>query len=575
MQKIAYKNSKYGAKGRSLLKSEKILGIVLIYIIVPALAIILLSTLTINPSVQDEKILDFSDGWEYYNPVTRESGVVDLPAIIEGVPKNVPVQLTNRIPASGISNPTLFFITQQQKVSIFLDDKLIYNFGSSPKQFGRSPGNSIHFVSLQGSHENSKITIQMSSSHSFFSGIISGFVIGNRGILLLDLIKKDIFPLIVSLLMLFLGIILLFLFSVMSLSRINDSSTFYLALFSIFGGFWLTSERMLLLIFFNDPVFTQNLAYMSLYLLPIPFLLYIKSVYRLKRDYIPVFLSWAFLVFTTLTTILQVLGIIDFITVLPVFHVLTFASSLYVCIISLKKTKEERKSLTFFIFSCLALAFFYLLDLLLFYVSYIHKINHLSYFQIGMLLFIVINIGSLSENLFHIRDMNIKNRLLLSLAYIDTLTHLKNRTSFDEMMHALNSSLKNGLSLNLIILDINNLKTINDTYGHIQGDNLLVESAKILKVTIGQLGEVYRIGGDEFACIIINSDEYVINDYISDLFEQIDRYNEIDKNLKMSIAYGMASYQAELDNDIHSLFVRADKAMYNNKETQRIIKVIG
>ncbi len=557
------------------MKSEKILGIVLIYIIIPALAIILLSSLAINPSIEDERILDLSKGWEYHNPVTKENGEVDLPAIIKGIPKNTPLQLTNAIPASDINNPTLFFITQQQKVKIFLDDQLIYDFGSSPKQFGWSPGNSIHFVSLQGSHENSIITIQMSSCHRVYSGIVSNFVIGNREALLLDFIKNEIFPLIVSLLMLFLGIILFFLFSMMSFSRIKDSSTFYLALFSILGGLWLTSERMILLVFLNDPVFVHNLAYMSLYMLPIPFLLYIKSIYHLKRDRVPVLLSWTFLGFVTITTILQILNIVDFITVLPVFHALTLASALYVCTISIKKIKEEKKSLTLFNFSCLTMAFLYLLDLLSFYVSYIHKINHISCFQIGMLLFVVINIGSLGENLFYIRDMSIKNRLLLSLAYTDTLTHLKNRTSFDEMMNALNSSLEAGLSLHLIILDINNLKTINDTYGHKQGDNMLVDSAKILKVTIGQLGEVYRIGGDEFACIIRNSEEYVINDYISQLFEQIDRYNEKAENYNISIAYGMASYNAELDNNIHSLFVRADKAMYNNKANQRIIKVIG
>lgn len=557
------------------MKSEKILGIVLIYIIVPVLAIILLSTLTINPSVQDERILDFSNGWEYYSPASGEVGKVDLPAVINGISKNTPVRLTNTIPVSSISNPTLFFMTQQQKVTVYLNNELIYDFGSSPKRFGWSPGNSIHFVSLQGAGENSTITIEMSSSHSFFSGLVNVFVIGNRETLFLDLIKKDILPLIISLLMLFLGIILFFLYSIMSISRINDSCTFYLSLFSILGGVWLTSERMLLLIFFNDPVFTQNLAYMSLYLLPIPFLLYIKSVYRLKKDWILVLLSWAFLVFVSLTTILQLFNIIDFITVLPVFHVLTFTATFYICIISIKKTKDEKKSLTLFIYSCLALGIFYLLDLVLFYTSYMHKINHLSYFQIGMLFFIVTNIGSLSENLFHIRDMNLKNRLLLSLAYTDTLTHLKNRTSFDEMMQALNTSLTQDSLIHLIVLDINNLKTINDTFGHIQGDNMLVESAKILKVTIGQLGEVYRIGGDEFACIIRNSEGYVINDYISELFEQIDSYNAKEKDLKLSIAYGMATYEANLDKDIHELFVRADRAMYNNKENQKTIKVIG
>ena len=556
------------------MKSEKILGVVLIYIVIPVLAILLVSTLTVSPPVQDNKILDFSSDWKYFSPATGKSGEIDLPAALD-VPKNTPVRLTHTVPDYDIRNLTLFFITQQQKAKVYLDNELIYDFGSSPKKFGWSPGNSFHFVSLAAKSEDSIITVELSSAHNFFSGLVNGFSFGSRGALLQDLIKKDILSLIVSLLMLFLGMMMFFLFSVMSLSRINDSGTFYLSLFSVLGGLWLTSERMLILLFFNDPVFTQNIAYISMYLLPVPLLLYIKSICRLKKHWILVCLAWSFLVFVSFTSILQLLNLIDYITVLPVFHVLTLISAACVCFIFYKETRKGKKPPLIFIYSCLALVFFFLMDLILFYVSYSHKINHLSYFQISMLLFIVINIGSLSENLFHIRDMNIKNRLLLSLAYTDILTHLQNRTSFDEMMNALNSSLKQETSIHLIILDVNNLKTINDTYGHMHGDNMLVDSAKILKVTIGQLGEVYRIGGDEFACIIRNAEESVINDYISEMFEHIDSYNSKNEHPKMSIAYGMASYQAELDKDIHSLFVRADKAMYNNKETQKVIQVIG
>jgi diguanylate cyclase (GGDEF)-like protein len=368
--------------------------------------------------------------------------------------------------------------------------------------------------------------------------------------------------------------ILFFLFSLMSFFKINDSGTFYLALFSIFGGLWMTSDRILTLLFFNDPVFNLNICYMSMYLLPVPFLLYIKSICRLKRNRLLDLLSWLFLLFALSSAIMQLLNIIDFTTVLPVFHLMSLATAVCVCTIFYKETKKGKKPPVIFMISCVALFSFLLLDLVLFYASYIYKIDYFGYFQISMLLFIVINIGNLGENLFLIRDMNIKNRLLLSLAYTDTLTRLKNRTSFDEMMNAINNRLKQESSVHLIILDINNLKTINDTYGHKRGDDILVESAKILKATIGQLGDVYRIGGDEFACIIRNTDESVINEYVSEMFEQVDSFNSKNEQPKLSIAYGMATYHPELDKDIHSLFVRADKAMYNNKETQKVIQVV-
>jgi len=119
------------------------------------------------------------------------------------------------------------------------------------------------------------------------------------------------------------------------------------------------------------------------------------------------------------------------------------------------------------------------------------------------------------------------------------------------------------------------LKSVNDTYGHQYGDNILKDSSRILEQTIGRPGEVYRIGGDEYACIIKNTDESVILGSLSEMFGDIDDYNSKPEHVTMNIVYGTAAYDKELDRNIHNLFVRADKAMYNNKETQKVIRVIG
>ena len=96
--------------------------------------------MTVSPPVQDNKILDFSSDWKYFSPATGKSGEIDLPAALD-VPKNAPVRLTHTVPDYDIRNLTLFFITQQQKAKVYLDNELIYDFGSSPKKFGWSPGN--------------------------------------------------------------------------------------------------------------------------------------------------------------------------------------------------------------------------------------------------------------------------------------------------------------------------------------------------------------------------------------------------------------------------------------------------
>jgi diguanylate cyclase (GGDEF)-like protein len=85
------------------------------------------------------------------------------------------------------------------------------------------------------------------------------------------------------------------------------------------------------------------------------------------------------------------------------------------------------------------------------------------------------------------------------LAYHDTLTGLRNRRAISEHLSSLASDQQNSTNLALLILDLDQFKSVNDVHGHPAGDRLLQAVAERLKDVVGNAGEVYRLGGDEFA----------------------------------------------------------------------------
>jgi diguanylate cyclase (GGDEF)-like protein len=373
---------------------------------------------------------------------------------------------------------------------------------------------------------------------------------------------------------LFLGFVHFVAFVTLHLSGVKNTGVFYLALFCFFSGIWMASESKLLLLFFNDPVVILNLALLSLFCLPVPLLLFVNRNYYLKYKKAINYVTLSYILFISVAVLLQLLNLYDFVLVLPIFHIISILAIIVVGFATLREMIRGNKRIRIFFSGCVIFSASILGDIALYYFAVLPQMGFHGFSLVGNLIFILITTSSLGENLFQIRDMQTRNRMLLSMAYTDGLTGLKNRTSFDEVVNKLNSRLELERSLHMIILDINNLKKINDTLGHREGDRLITDGAQILKRTLGKVGEIYRIGGDEFSIIVLNMGSAEINDIISELFEEIDHYNKHTSSFKISIAYGLASFKKGIDDDLNSVFVRADKAMYNCKVNQKQLQVI-
>lgn len=151
------------------------------------------------------------------------------------------------------------------------------------------------------------------------------------------------------------------------------------------------------------------------------------------------------------------------------------------------------------------------------------------------------------------------------LARRDELTGTKNKTAFTELEQSVQNNIDNGidyLPFAIVVCDLNDLKKINDTEGHMSGDEYIKASAKVL-CDIFDHSPVFRIGGDEFA-VFLRGDDYSQRKELLDVLRK-----KVIDNLKSHegpvIAFGMAEFEQNRDKSISEIFERADRQMYEDK----------
>ena len=146
-------------------------------------------------------------------------------------------------------------------------------------------------------------------------------------------------------------------------------------------------------------------------------------------------------------------------------------------------------------------------------------------------------------------------------ANIDALTGVKNRNAYRVYEERLNAQIEMNRTPDfaITILDVNDLKKVNDTEGHKAGDQFIRDACRIICTTFKR-SPVFRVGGDEFA-VLSQGDDYT---RIDELTELINEHNEdAVANGGIVIAMGMARY--EHDTKVSQVYERADQKMYENK----------
>ena len=183
----------------------------------------------------------------------------------------------------------------------------------------------------------------------------------------------------------------------------------------------------------------------------------------------------------------------------------------------------------------------------------------------------------LSKNDIELKNKERENLKLEEMAFIDPLTGTVNRRKFEELSEQeMERSRRYKSNLSFLMLDIDHFKAINDTYGHVAGDEILKHFSSICLDMARSLDIVARIGGEEFVVMLpetASDGAYMFAERFREkIFNSV--VNIEDETIKYSVSIGISVLDSAVDTDVKSIIQRADKALYEAKESGRNTTII-
>jgi diguanylate cyclase (GGDEF)-like protein/PAS domain S-box-containing protein len=183
----------------------------------------------------------------------------------------------------------------------------------------------------------------------------------------------------------------------------------------------------------------------------------------------------------------------------------------------------------------------------------------------------IIAVSIISKNITELKHLEEE---LLQLSLTDELTGLYNRRGFLTLAEQqLKMAKRLKIETFMLYADMDNLKGINDSFGHKEGDFALIGAAKILKATCRDSDIVARIGGDEFAVFPVGTTEAFAEKITLRLQKNLEIHNaKENRGYNLSLSIGITCCDVETDFSIHDLLVQADKLMYEQKRQKSVAR---
>lgn len=185
------------------------------------------------------------------------------------------------------------------------------------------------------------------------------------------------------------------------------------------------------------------------------------------------------------------------------------------------------------------------------------------------------DIGKSIGKLIVIHDITERKKLeekLRELSLVDELTGLSNRRGFFVLAQQfITMSNRMDMRAAVVFADVDYLKVINDTYGHAEGDQALIDLAYIFKSTFRASDIVARLSGDEFVILATESAASPIEDVLARFDKHLEKFNQRrERKYQLSISFGISHYYPEKTRTLEELMQDADKSMYTAKSAKKV-----
>lgn len=505
----------------------------------------------------------FNDKWIYQNGTENEA--VELPVNLDENETSEFV-LTRLLPEQIKAGEHLFTSTCHTELQVYVDGQMIYHYGSNDKMFFINPGNALHSIPLLTEYAGKEIRLIYQSKIPRYRGVIDAVQIGDRTSFLMSYLKANLFSVLTCTLTLGLA---MFLFIIWLAIRkiVKQNGLLYLSLFCFNMFMWSAGETYLPQFFWGHTLTISILTFEALLLLPIPLLLLLKEhISPLVQKAAKGFLTSTVLIFF-LCNLLFAGKVMDLAESLWITHLNLLLGTTAVLTAILSGNRERRAlsggiegrtnlSTLGFLFMAVSIV----LSMINYYVSVTS--DNYNIVKIGLIIYVLTFSIDSVQNGFKMALLGEKAAKFENLAYKDMLTGVWNRTAYKEEMQKLDEDPELRASTAVVIIDINNLKKINDAMGHAVGDRYILSNVELIRKHFEDIGKIFRIGGDEFVVLITQDDDEKFR------WKLYQMEKDVNSEGISNFAFGYAYFE-DSDVSIQNTAKRADVLMYQKKLKQK------
>jgi diguanylate cyclase (GGDEF)-like protein len=474
---------------------------------------------------------------------------------------------TTPLPDLEAPFPYIAFKTRMCRYEIFLDDEMIDSTTVDDANNKVFVGTGYNFVSLPKDYAGKRLTIKLYVTENATRADIITPMIGDFDDLYRELVHSVIYPFIIGLFMIMFGEVFLVISLLFYIKTSGVGTQILCSILTIVLGCWLLAAfditDFLLL-----PATSTTIEYSAMYLTTPLLYAIVLNLHRRNNNLILMIMGAATTIFSLSFIALHVMNVVHINHFQYPYYFISIASLVILFAYDFIDFKSKsRNSSTLILmggitFLALSLISYVVYAILRSFVDFRQNKLVEIIMTTGAMMFVFMQLLNYFVFMTHSFAQKKEYAALTKIAYIDNLTGLPNRVSGDEKMAELDRSEDDFC---LLSLDLNGLKEVNDNAGHPAGDKLLRSFADTLLSVFGSLGTCARIGGDEFLVLIRTTTAEEVDERLRLLDQKLLILDEEDQDVNHSVSYGYAFRHEAEEKDAHTVFMLADKRMYDFK----------
>jgi len=518
------------------------------------------------PALDGKEKVYIEDGWTLSIDSSVIKDPVSLPFTLDKKIKNKEIRITNTFPTSNIEHfDSLSVRTSMTSLDLQIEGETIYSFGHTTGW--KKPvlgGGFTHIIPLPSDIEGKEFTLVYTyTSNNLFAGSLKVPVLAKESTLIIDLLIE--WPSLIFGGMFFIIGLAAVIISTRVTSGEEKQSVLYFGLIESAIGAWVLTQTSSKFFIIRNPILPLNFSILALYLLPFFLIQYVNSSYRIIKRKTTIFIhaSYLFIFAYIIGGFGQLFGWFEYTDMLPFAGLALGLFIISLSAVLVKDYFEGNRELITFIYAIAVLLITVIAEeiLMLLKVTLADAvILHIGMgITGGILLFQTLRV--ISQH----RQSSYKEQKLLELAFTDALTGLNNRMAYDKQITQIMKNKKYYDVIGVIVCDINDLKRMNDTYGHSCGDEVLRDFSYQIVKLVPYGTDVFRIGGDEFVAFIPRITE-----------EQLEIIAHSIQHHPLKISYGPYSVAVGYKRcvftspcNLVNIIIEADKKMYECKKLMK------